>query len=200
MNPRAEDGSMQAKAACAVPIEQNTLVEYWLGELDEPTETRIDEHVLGCAICSHGLSEIVALADGIRSSFRHGAMRVFVTDAFVRTAAARGMRVREYRVPRNGSVNCSISAEDEMLVSRLEAPLAGVHRVDAISYRDDGATEVFHDVPFDAASGEVVVAPKLAAIRAMPSHRQRVRLVAVDEAGERVIGDYTFNHAGRETP
>jgi hypothetical protein len=28
----------------------------------------------------------------------------------------------------------------------------------------------------------------------MPSHRQRVRLMAVDASGERVIGDYTFNH------
>ena len=198
MKPPAEDRPMQVSAACAGAIEERTLVEYWLGELDEAAEARIDEHALGCALCSQRLAEIVALADGIRASFRHGAMRVFVTNAFVRSVAAQGLRVREYRVPHNGSVNCSVAPEDEMLVSRLEAPLAGVHRVDAISYLDDGATEVFRDVPFDAASGEVVVAPKLAAIRAMPSHRQRVRLVAVDEAGERVIGDYTFNHAGRE--
>ncbi|HXR55673.1 MAG TPA: hypothetical protein VN858_02660 [Casimicrobiaceae bacterium] len=73
-----------------------------------------------------------------------------------------------------------------------------MRRLDAVSYRDDTATDAFRDVPFDAASGEVVVAAKLAAIRAMPSHRQRVRLVAVDEAGERVIGDYTFNHTAGE--
>lgn len=198
MNPPAEDRPLHVQAACVGAIEERTLVEYWLGELDEAAETVLDEHVLGCAPCSERLAEIVALADGIRSTFIHGGMRVFITDAFVRRVTTLGMRVREYRVPRNGSVNCSAAPEDEMLVSRLEAPLAGVHRIDAISYRDDGAAEVFRDVPFDAASGEVVVAPKLAAIRAMPSHRQRVRLVAVDEAGERVIGDYTFNHAGHE--
>jgi hypothetical protein len=198
MKPPAEDRPMHVRATCAGAIDERTLVVCWLGELDEAAEARIDEHALGCALCSRRLADIVALADGIRSSFKQGAMRVFVTDAFVKTVAAQGVRVREYRVPHNGSVNCSVAPEDDMLVSRLEAPLADVHRVDAISYVDDGATQVFRDVPFDAASGEVVVAPKLAAIRAMPSHRQRVRLVAVDEAGERVIGDYTFNHAGAE--
>jgi len=198
MIPPSERGSPLAKEACSAAIEEPKLVEYWLGELDEAAEAGIDEHVLGCAACSVRLAGIADLADGIRATFRHGAMRVFVTDAFVRNVAAQGVRVREYRVPRNGSVNCSVAPEDEMLVSRLEAPLAGVHRLDAISYLDDTATEVFHDVPFDAASGEVVVAPKLAAIRAMPSHRQRVRLIAIDEGGERVIGDYTFNHAGHQ--
>jgi hypothetical protein len=55
-------------------------------------------------------------------------------------------------------------------------------------------SHVFHDIPFDAASGEVVVTPKIAHIRSMPAHRFRVRLVAVEAGGERVIGDYTFNH------
>ena len=181
---------------CAAPIEDRTLVEYWLGELDEAAEARIDEHALGCDACSQRLAEIVALADGIRATFRRGAMRVFVTDAFVKAAAEHGARVREYRVPRNGSVNCSVAPDDDMLVARLEAPLAGVHRLDAISYRDGAAADVFTDIPFDPATGEVVITPKIAHIRTLPSHRQRIRLVAVEDGGERIIGDYTFNHAG----
>jgi len=47
---------------------------------------------------------------------------------------------------------------------------------------------------FDAAASEVVITPEIARIRAMPSHQHRYRLVAVEENGERVIGDYTFNH------
>ena len=119
---------------------------------------------------------------------------MFVTDAFVQTAVDHGTRVREYRVPRNGSVNCSIAPEDELLTSRLEAPLAGVQHIDVIAYLNDAQTDVFRDVPFDPASGEVVVAPSVAHLRAMPSHRRRFRLLAVDEVGECVIGDYTFNH------
>jgi hypothetical protein len=32
----------------------------------------------------------------------------------------------------------------------------------------------------------------------MPSHRRRFRLLAIDENGERVIGDYTFNHTAHD--
>ena len=183
---------------CVDPIGDEALVEYWLGELDETSEVRLDEHVLGCAACSQRLAGVVALADGIRSVVGVGAVRMFVTDAFVKSAIEHGRRVREYRVPRNGSVNCSVAPEDELLVSRLEAPLAGVNRIDVISYLDDVQTGVFRDIPFDARSGEVVVVPKLSQLRAMPSHRQRFRLLAVDDNGERVVGDYTFNHTAHE--
>jgi hypothetical protein len=183
-----------SSSTCITPIGDQALVAYWLGELDEASEARVDEHVLGCAACSERLAAIVALADGIRSAVSDGAVRMFVTDAFVRSAVEHGRRVREYRVPRNGSVNCSVAPEDELLVSRLEVPLAGVNRIDVVSYLDDAQTDVFHDIPFDAQSGEVVMAPKLAQLRAMPSHRRRFRLLAIDENGERVIGDYTFNH------
>jgi hypothetical protein len=106
--------------------------------------------------------------------------------------------VREYRVAPNGSVNCTIAPEDELLVSRLEAPLAGVARIDVISYLNDAQTDVFRDIPFDAASGAIVLTPSVARLRTMPSHRRRFRLVAIDESGERVIGDYTFNHTAHE--
>lgn len=181
-------------STCHTPIEFSALIEYWLGELDEATEGRIDEHLLGCGECSERLGQLVALAGGIRAAFRQGTVRAFVTEAFVQRLAELGVRMREYRVPRNGSVNCTVAPEDELLVARLEAPLAGVSRLDAISHLADAPAEVFHDIPFDAASGEVVIAPKIARLRAMPSHQHRVRLVAVDARGERVIGDYTFNH------
>jgi hypothetical protein len=179
---------------CTAPIGFSALIEYWLDELDEAAEARIDEHLLSCQECSEELAEIIALAGGIRAAFAQGAMRAFVTDAFVKRLAEQGVRLREYRVPRNGSVNCSVAPEDEVLVARLEAPLAGVTRVDAISYLAEAPPEVFRDILFDPASGEVVITPKIAQIRAMPPHRYRIELVAVDAKGERVIGEYTFNH------
>ncbi len=183
---------------CPAPIGDEALIAYWLDELDDASHARIDEHVLGCDACSLRLAQIVALADGTRAAFRGGHVRAFVTDAFVRAAAQHATGVREYRVPRNGSVNCSLGPDDELLVARLEAPLAGVNRVDAISYLDDARVGILEDIPFDPSSGEVVLTPNVAHLRLAPSHRQRFRLLAVDEHGERVIGDYTFNHTARD--
>jgi hypothetical protein len=104
------------------------------------------------------------------------------------------VRLREYRVGRNGSVNCSVGPEDQLLVSRLEVPLEDVERVDAVVMLEDSAHRL-EDIPFDRASGEVVLAPGIEHIRSLPAHRQVVRLLAVGAGGERVLGEYTFNHA-----
>ena len=55
--------------------------------------------------------------------------------------------------------------------------------------------EDYGDVPFDPEAGEVLFMPTAATLRQMPSHTLRVRLVAVDETGERSLGDYTFRHS-----
>jgi putative zinc finger protein len=179
--------------SCRRPIELASLVEYWLGELDEAAEARIDEHLLGCDPCGARLDELAALGAGIRAAFEGGSVHVFVTEDFVRGLAERGLRVREYRVARNGSVNCTVAPQDQLIVSRLEVPLEGVSRLDATAEGPQGS-HVFHDVPFDPRTGAVMFTPVTETIRRMPAHRFHVRLVAVDGQAERVIGDYTFNH------
>jgi hypothetical protein len=84
-------------------------------------------------------------------------------------------------VPRNGSVNCTIAPEDDLVVAHLEAPLADIARLDLIFSGPDGAFEIRRgDIPFIPESG--------------------MRLLAIDDHGERVIGDYTFNHTPYAEP
>jgi hypothetical protein len=99
------------------------------------------------------------------------------------------LRLREYAVAPGGSVNCTIAASDDFVVSRLSAPLAGVRRVDLIS-----AGERFEDVPFDADAGEVLVIPAAALLKRRGAFTNPMRLVAVEGGKERVLGDYTFVH------
>ena len=178
---------------CAHPFELGALTEYWLGELDPSAETQVDEHLLGCDACGARLDEVITLSSGIREAFERGTVHAFVTEAFVQDLARRGIGLREYNVPRNGSVNCMLRPEDRLLVARLEAPLEGVSRIDAVLGGDVPA-HTFRDIPFDPHAGAVVLTPKIAAIRALPSHRAVVRLVAVEGDVERLIGEYTFIH------
>ena len=95
-------------------------------------------------------------------------------------------------------VNCTIRAEDDAVVSRLQVPLAGVKRVDALQSLDLGEGRVqqrrLEDVPFDPVAGEVLSLPSAAELKKMPAHTFRVQLVAVDDGGERPLGEYTFAH------
>ncbi len=181
--------------SCASPIPLATLVEYWLGELDEAREGRLDEHLLGCGHCSANLQSLVDIAGGIRTAVRAGAVPAVLTDAFLKRLAAQGLRLREYRVPHNGSVHCTVAPDDDLLISRLEAPLAGVERLDVERLGGEAQTvERLQDVPFDAAAGEVLIAPRIDRIRALPASTSRIRLLAVAPSGERLVGEYTFNH------
>lgn len=180
---------------CARPIALATLLEYWLGELDEAREGPLEEHLLGCGDCSANLQSLVDIAGGVRAVVRAGAMHAVLTGAFVERLAAQGLRLREYRVPPNGSVHCTVAPDDDLLITRLTAPLAGIERLDVESSGGEGADpERMRDVPFDAAAGEVVLAMRMERMRALPESTVRIRLVAVAPSGEQLVGEYTFNH------
>jgi hypothetical protein len=172
----------------------DALVDYWLGDIDESATQAIDEHLLACDACGKELDEVIGLAQGVQRAFFEGLAHVFVSAGFVDRLAQRGLRVREHRVPHNGSVNCSVAPDDDVLVSRLQVPLEGVSRVDAVASVAGHPDQWRYDVPFDAASGEVLFAPKLAQVRELPAHDLRLRLLAVDEGGSREIGHYTLHH------
>jgi hypothetical protein len=172
------------------------LVDYWLGDTDGPTTEAIDAHLLECDACGAEFDAIVALASGVRDAFAQGRVASVVTPAFVARLRADGRRVREYHVPRGGSVVCSVAPDDDVLVSRIAAPLAGVARLDAVLTRSRGVEgeERLQDLPFDAAATEVLIVNPLAEVRRLPSHDIVVRLLAVDAGGERELGRYTFHH------
>ena len=180
---------------CQSPIEWVTLLDYWLGELPPDREAEIEAHYLGCGDCSRRLERLVALAGGIGDLARTSGVDMVINDVILGRLKQDGLMVREYHVPRNGSVNCSVDPEDDFVIGRLEAPLRGLDRVDLLTLDSDGKTLYRQqDVPFLADSGGVVIAPGIEKLRAMPASRLNLRLIAVDDEGEMTLGDYVFNH------
>ncbi len=182
---------------CAQPLDWETLTAYWLGELPAAEQEGVEAHYFGCAHCAARLERFAALARGIRAAVREGRVTFGLTPRFLAQMKQEGLRIREYRVAPGGSVNCTLTAEDDAVVSRLGAPLAGVTRVDALRTLELGGRierQRAEDVPFDAAAGEVLFLPSSAELRGLPAHTWRVQLVAVDQAGERPLGEYTFRH------
>ena len=185
-----------SQAPTTMHLELDTLVDYWLGDIDDPATETIDAHLMQCNACGAALDDVIALARGVKDAFHRGAVPSMLSAPFVERLKAAGLRVREYHVPHNGSVACSVAPEDDLLVSHLAAPLHGVVRLDAmlaLSFLPDHE-ERLRDIPFDAATGEVLFTPKMVEVREHPSHELTVRLLAIDAAGEREVGHYTFHH------
>jgi hypothetical protein len=173
-----------------------TLLDYWLRDTDAAATEAIDEHLMRCDTCGEVFDELVALGSGVREAFRAGHVAAVVPEAFLTRLRQQGLRIREYRLPHNGSVNCSVAPDDELLVSRLAAPLAGVKRLDAVTRLSlaPDITHQLHDIPFDAQAGQVFFVQKLAEVRQQPRNDMTLTLVAHDEDGERELGRYVFHH------
>jgi len=174
----------------------DALLDYWLHDSDAAATEAIDEHLMQCEPCGRALDELIALGDGVRAAFRSGAVSAMASDAFVQRVVGCGVHVREYRLPHNGSVNCTVAPEDELLVAHLETPLQGVERLDAVvtlSF-DPDVQHRLDDVPFDAEAGEVLWLPRFDLIRTAPAHTAEVTLLSVGAGGSHELGRYTFRH------
>lgn len=184
---------------CKDPIDLAKLAAYWLGELPAGEEERLEEHLFACPHCSHRLEWLAALSTGVRNAVRAGRLGMIVSARFVEAMRRAGLRLREYQLDPGSTVNCTVAADEDAVVGRIRAPLAGVRRLDALKRLEVGGAaqeEVrVEDVPFDPDSGEVLLIPPAAALKKMPPYRLRVRLVAVGEAGETELGEYTFAHS-----
>jgi len=182
--------------SCPNPIDAAVLTDYWLGGLSGREEEAVEEHLLGCDQCGARLREVIALAEGVRNLARGGSLRMVVSDAFLKRAAEEGMRVREYAPPPGGSVQCTVTAEDDLLVGRLAANLSAAKRVDLCICDDRGIEQIrLTDIPFNSAAGSVAFQQPITYAKAAPSETLIARLVAFDDSGrERLLGEYTFNH------
>lgn len=184
------------RSACATPVPFAALVDYWLGDLDAAREEQVERHLFACGACCATLERVADLVGGIRALVRRGAIAAAVTPEFVEALSRAGLRLRQYAVPRDGSVHCTVAPDDDLLISRLQAPLAGVERLDVVHIEGEGAPpQRLLDVPFSETANEVVLVPRIDRIRALRESTATIRLVAVEPGGERVLGEYRFIHA-----
>jgi hypothetical protein len=182
--------------SCANPIDAAVLSDYWLAALPASEEETVEEHLLACDHCGARLREAIALAEGIRQIAREGSLRMIVSDEFLKRAAEEGLRIRQYAPPAGGSVQCTVTAEDDFLIARLAANLAGARRVD-LSICDGRGIEQLRlpDIPAGPNATGVVYQESITFAKAMPSSKLIARLITFDESGaERLLGEYTFNH------
>jgi len=141
---------------CTSPIDLAVLADYWLAALAKPEEEAVEEHLFTCEECGTRLREIIALVEGIRKLAREGSLLMVVSDVFLKRAAVEGLHVREYSPPNGGGVQCTVTAEDDLLIGRLASDLSSAKRVDLCICDPQGVERLrLPDIPFDPGAGSV---------------------------------------------
>ena len=189
-------GSEDDPMNCSNPIDEAVLADYWTATLAKPEEEAVEEHLFNCDHCGARLREVIALAEGVRNLAREGSLRMVVSDTFLERAAEEGLRIREYAPPPGGGVQCTVTAEDDILIGRLAANLSGAKRVDLCICDERGIEQLrLPDIPVNPGAGSVAFQESITLMKAAPTLKMIARLVTFDEAGgERLLGEYTFNH------
>ncbi len=186
--------------SCANPIDAAVLADYWLAALAAHEEESVEEHLFACDECGARLRETMALADGIRNVARAGDLLMVVSDAFLNGLAGEGLRVREYAPPRGGSVQCTVSQDDDLLIGRLAADLSAAKRLDLCICDQHGVEKLrLADIPFHPESGSVAFQQPINYAKGAPSEVMIARLVTprerdAESGAARVLGEYTFIH------
>src|SRR5262245_3738902 len=183
-------------AECANPIDITVLADYWLAALENSDEEAVEEHLLQCDKCGERLRELIALAEGVRELARSGSLRMIVSAVFLKSAAEDGLRIRQYAASAGGSVECTVTAEDDILIGRLAANLSDVRRIDLCVCDDAGIEQGrLRAIPFQPGASSVICQEAITFAKAAPTHQLIYRLVSVDETGsDHPLGEYTFNH------
>ena len=181
---------------CTRPIDPAMLADYWIGIMAAPEEEAVEMHLFECDHCGDRLRQVIGLADGIRKLAREGSLRMIVSDVFLQRVAESGIAVREYRIPPGGRVECTVTAEDDILIGRVAANLSGAKRVDMCICNENGIEQLrLRDIPVHSGRTSVAFQESITYLKSAPSMKMVMRLVGFDDEGsERLLGEYTFNH------
>jgi hypothetical protein len=182
--------------SCERPLDDSVLGDYWLAALPEPQEHEIEDHLFQCDDCGARMASLIALGAGLKALGREGSLHMVVSEEFLRCSAEAGLRIREYAPPPGGSVACTVTADDDLLIGRLHADLTGVERLDLCFYSENGAEMArLLDIPFDRGSDSVLFEQSITYAKGAPSETVVARLIAIDDTGQdRVLNEYTFKH------
>jgi hypothetical protein len=82
---------------------------------------------------------------------------MIVTETFLKTAAQDGLQIRQYAAAAGGSVECTVTAEDDILIGRLAANLSDLRRIDLCVCNDAGLEQGrLRDIPFHPGATGVI--------------------------------------------
>src|SRR5579871_232511 len=181
---------------CAKSIDAAVLADYWLAALPPSEEEAVEEHLFVCDECGARLREIIVLAEALRALAHSGSLMMVVPESFLQRAAQKGLHISQYTPPSGGSVQCTVTAEDDLLIGRLSADLSVARQID-LSLCDPAGGEQFRlrDIPFSNDAPDILWQQSTTFAKGAPTSTMVARLLNVDDAGaETLLGEYTFHH------
>jgi anti-sigma factor RsiW len=182
--------------ACQTPISDETLLDYWAGDLaDDDGMNEVEEHLFACGSCSARLEQFAALGSGLATLARQGRISGIVSRALVNRLQRDGVHVRAFSLVPGEVVPCAVFPGDDLIVTSLRADLSGVEAV-TLSITGPGSAPFsrYENVPVSAPFGELLWATPAAFVQQMPSVRLELTLTSAGSASTE-LAKYVLEHS-----
>lgn len=142
-------------ATCLTRLTWAQLVDYWAGDLPVEQQDTIDEHLIGCELCTAESMRVAAVTEAMRSM-----LPPIVSLELVEKLRQRGLSVLEKPIRPGERKEVLFPNAVDVLIHRLTGlPLEDAVRVDFKFSGEDGEVLIeLNDVPFDRATGSVLIA------------------------------------------
>lgn len=141
---------------CDEPLGFQEIVDYFAGELDEGGASRVEEHLFGCARCSHETERVARIVAAVRS-----ASPPFLSESDLAGLKAQGLRIEENAFVADQRKEAIFRDGVDVLVHHLTGlDLQGADRLSVRVLVESTGALLFEDhfIPFDRDRGEVLVA------------------------------------------
>lgn len=180
---------------CRSPIADERLIDYWTSDLRAEEAAAVEEHLFACAECTSKVEAIAALGGGIAALARQGRVSGIISRAVLNRLQRDGVRVRQFTLDPGETVPCAAFPGDDVVVTSMNANLAGVSAV-SLRVTGPGGTVfgAIDDIPVSAAATGLLWATPGAFVRSMPSQQLRLTIRSADA----VLGEYVLEHTGAE--
>jgi hypothetical protein len=151
-------------------------------------EQDLFERALAGAAPELGLREHLETA--LRAMNARGTLDLWLTAREVEQLSARGLRVLHYVLDPPNPAPLDLSADFDILVTKILIDLTGIRRVDAEVLTPDGVRlKLMPDIGFDPKDGAVFACCEAELARVSSAAKTVTRVWAHDDAGRRLIGE-----------
>jgi hypothetical protein len=132
-----------------------TLVAYWAGDLGAAESDRVEDHVFACAECTAASARVAAISESLRAI-----VPPIVSPGRVEELRAHGFQIEDNFVAPGARIEVTFRDQDFLIHHLGGLELASAERVKVkVSVEETGSLILEHpSVPFDAKSGEVLIA------------------------------------------
>jgi hypothetical protein len=182
---------------CLAPIGDETLLDYWSGDLATPQSDLVEEHLFACGDCGAQLDKLVSLGSAVAALARHGRIAGVISHTLLNRLQRDGVRVRFYSLSPGQTVPCAVFPGDDLVVTSLRADLDGVQAVTlSVTGPADASLGRVDEAPVHGHGSEVLWATPGAVVRQMPSTRLHLTLASSGDG--RVLGEYVLDHSASD--